>query len=147
MTAKIIVDTNVLVYSRDSSEPHKQEQAMDWMTHLWNTQADKLSYQVLQEFYITVTAKLQPGLDQEDARKHVRSLLAWQPIVVNERVLENAWLVQDNHEISWWDALVVSTAQLSDCRYLLTEDLQEHQEFENLQVVNPFHAEPASSAS
>ncbi|MEJ2392871.1 MAG: PIN domain-containing protein [Gammaproteobacteria bacterium] len=114
MTAKVFVDTNVLVYSRDASEPQKQELAMAWMAHLWRTRTGKLSYQVLQEFYLTVTAKLQPGLDTENARKDVRSLLAWQPIVVNERVLENAWLVQDGYQISWWDALIVSAAQLVD---------------------------------
>ena len=110
MTAKVFVDTNVLVYSRDASEPQKQELALAWMAHLWRTRTGKLSYQVLEEFYLTVTAKLQPGLDPEHARRDVRSLLAWQPIVVNERVLENAWLIQDSHQISWWDALVVSAA-------------------------------------
>jgi predicted nucleic acid-binding protein len=144
MTAKVFVDTNVLVYSRDASEPQKQEQAMTWMAHLWSTKMGNLSYQVLQEFYTTVTAKLQPGLDPEKARKDVRSLLVWHPIVVNDRVLENAWLIQDRFQISWWDALVVSAAQLSDCRYLLTEGLQEHQEFGSLLVTNPFHVDPAS---
>jgi len=144
MSAKVFVDTNVLVYSRDASEPQKQKQAMAWMAHLWNTKTGNLSYQVLQEFYVTVTAKLQPGLDPDNARKDVRTLLAWQPIVVNERVLENAWHVQDSHQIPWWDALVVSAAQLADCRYLLTEDLQENQEFGSLRVTNPFHVEPTS---
>jgi predicted nucleic acid-binding protein len=147
MNAKVFVDTNVLVYSRDASEPHKQEQAMAWMAHLWSTKTGNLSYQILQEFYITVTAKLQPGLDPENARKDVRSLLVWQPIVVNDRVLENAWLIQDLFQISWWDALVVSAAQLADCRYLLTEDLQENQEFGSLLVTNPFHVEPTSLKS
>jgi predicted nucleic acid-binding protein len=144
MTAKVFVDTNVLVYSRDASEPQKQELAMAWMVHLWSTRTGELSYQVLQEFYLTVTAKLQPGLDPENARRDVRSLLAWQPMVVNTRVLENAWLVQDSYQISWWDALVVSAAQLAGCRYLLTEDLQENQEYGNLRVINPFHVEPTS---
>jgi predicted nucleic acid-binding protein len=147
MTAKVFVDTNVLVYSRDTSEPQKQEQAMTWMAHLWSTKTGNLSYQVLQEFYTTVTAKLNPGLDPEKARKDVRSLLVWRPIVVNDRVLENAWLIQDRFQISWWDALIVSAAQLADCRYLLTEDLQENQEFGNLRVTNPFHVEPASLKS
>ena len=147
MTAKVFVDTNVLVYRRDASEPHKQEQAMAWMAHLWSTKTGKLSYQVLQEFYITVTSKLQPGLNPEDARKDIRSLLIWHPIVVNDRVLENAWIIQDRFQISWWDALVVSAAQLADCRYLLTENLQENQEFGSLRVANPFHMEPASLTS
>ena len=147
MTAKVFVDTNVLVYSRDASEPQKQELALAWMAHLWRTRTGKLSYQVLEEFYLTVTAKLQPGLNPVDARRDVRSLLAWQPIVVNARVLENAWLVQDSYQISWWDALVVSAAQLDDCRYLLTEDLPEKQKFGSLRVINPFHVEPTSLKS
>ena len=147
MTAKVFVDTNVLVYSRDASEPQKQELALAWMAHLWRTRTGKLSYQVLEEFYLTVTAKLQPGLNPVNARRDVRSLLAWQPIVVNARVLENAWLVQDSYQISWWDALVVSAAQLDDCRYLLTEDLPEKQKFGSLRVINPFHVEPTSLKS
>ena len=147
MTAKVFVDTNVLVYCRDASEAQKQELSMAWMAHLWRTRTGKLSYQILQEFYLTVTAKLQPGLDPENARKDVRSLLAWQPIVADEQVLENAWLVQDGYQISWWDALVVSAAQLGDCRYLLTEDLQEDQRFGSLRVINPFHVEPTSLKS
>jgi hypothetical protein len=31
----INVDTNVLVYSRDASEPQKEEQAMAWTAHLF----------------------------------------------------------------------------------------------------------------
>ena len=147
MNAKVFVDTNVLVYSRDASEPRKQQRAMAWMAHLWTTKTGNLSYQVLQEFYLTVTAKLQPGLDPEHARKDVRSLLVWHPIVINDRVLENAWLIQDRFQISWWDAMIVSAAQLADCRYLLTEDLQENQVFGSLLVTNPFHVEPTSLKS
>jgi predicted nucleic acid-binding protein len=147
MNAKVFVDTNILVYSRDASDPQKQAQAMAWLAHLWRTKTGNLSYQVLQEFYITVTTKLQPGLDPENARKDVRSLLVWNPIVVNERVLENAWHIQDRFQISLWDALVVSAAQLSDCRYLLTEDLQENQKFGSLRVANPFYVEPTSLKS
>lgn len=77
-------------------------------------------------------------------RKDVRALLAWRPIVVNDRVLENAWLIQDRCQLSWWDSLVVSAAKLADCRYLITEDLKEYQEFGKLRVTNPFHVDPAS---
>ena len=38
--------------------------------------------------------------------------------------------------------LIVSAAQVTDCRYLLTEDLQDAQMFGNLQVINPFHTAP-----
>jgi predicted nucleic acid-binding protein len=142
MAVKVFVDTNVLVYSRDASEPPKQAQAMDWLRYLWNTHAGRLSYQVLQEFYITVTEKLDPGLDRESARRDIRSLLPWRPIAVDNRVLDGAWHIQDRFGMSWWDALIVSAAQLSDCRYLLTEDLQAGQVFADLQIINPFQTVP-----
>ena len=142
MAVKVFVDTNVLVYSRDASEPPKQVQATAWMRHPWNIRADRLSFKVLREFYITVTEKLDPGLDRESARKDIRSLLPWRPISVDNRVFDGAWHIQDRFGLSWWDALVVSAAQMADCRYLLTEDLQDNQTFGNLQVVNPFHSAP-----
>jgi predicted nucleic acid-binding protein len=117
---------------------------MAWMTHLWKTQSGRLCYQVLQEFCLTVIEKLRPGLNSEEARRDVRSLLAWQPVAMDARVLEGAWLIQDQHQFSWWDALILSAAQVGECRNLLSEDLQGNQELGNLRVVNPFRKAPAS---
>ncbi len=147
MADSVFVDTNVLVYSRDASEPDKQELAMIWMDHLWRTRTGRLSFQVLQEFYVTVTDKLDPGLDRGSARKDINSFLAWHPVSVDSRVFHGVWHLQDRYGISWWDALIVSGAQIADCRYLLTEDFQEEQVFGNLRVVNPFHTDPESLKS
>jgi len=99
---------------------------------------------VLQEYYITVTEKLIPGLEKEYARNDVRSFFKWKPISIDARVIQGAWFIQDRYMISWWDALIVSAAQLSDCRYLLTEDFQKEREYGNLKVINPFHTPPSS---
>ena len=144
MTVRCFVDSNVLVYTRDASEPQKQKRAMAWMEHLWRTGAGRLSYQVLQEFYVTVTEKLRPGLDIGHARSDVQSLLTWHPVPIDSRVIEGAWLIQDRYRLSWWDALITSAAQISDCRYLISEDLQSDQEFGKVQVINPFLRSPAS---
>ena len=142
MTARVFVDTNVLVYARDASEPPKQKHAMAWMAYLWEQKTGRLSFQVLNEFYVTVTRKLQPGLEPQSAREDVRLLLAWQPIAVDARVVEGAWNIQDQYKLAWWDALVVSAAQLTDCRYLLTEDLQDNLRIGNVEVINPFRTSP-----
>jgi predicted nucleic acid-binding protein len=102
----------------------------------------RLGFQVLQEFYVTVTTKLVPGLSPELARLNVRQLLAWNPIAVNNRLLEEAWRLQDRFRLPWWDALIVAAAQVSDCRYLLSEDFQEGMEMGDLKVVNPFLHNP-----
>jgi len=144
MTVRTFIDTNILVYCRDASEPRKQVQAMTWMSHLWDTRIGRLSFQVLQEFYSTVTNKLTPGLDRQIARNDVRSLLSWNPIHIDERIVENAWFIQDRFQFSWWDALIVSAAQVGDCQYILTEDLQEEQVLGNVKVINPFQTSPDS---
>jgi predicted nucleic acid-binding protein len=142
MSVKVFVDTNILVYCRDASEPVKQAQALAWMAALWESRRGRLSFQVLQEFYLTVTAKLSPGLPRELARREVRNLTAWQPVAVDSRVLEEAWRLQDRYRFSWWDALIAAAARRADCRYLLSEDFQDHLEVVNLIVVNPFRTQP-----
>lgn len=144
MAARVFVDANVLVYGRDASESPKQALAMEWMAYLWSEKAGRLSFQVLAEFYVTVTTKLQPGLDLKRARDDVRALFAWRPIQIDARVVEGAWLIQDRYKFSWWDALIVSAAQVGGCRYLLSEDFQEHQSIGDLTVMNPFQNPPRS---
>jgi predicted nucleic acid-binding protein len=143
MTGPVFVDTNVLVYARDAAAGSKQRAAADWMRHLWTERAGRLSYQVLQEFYVTVTQKLSPGLEPADAREEVRALCAWDPVKLDARALEGAWHLQDRYALSWWDALIVAAAELAGCPYLLTEDLQSGQELGSLTVVDPFATSPA----
>jgi len=144
MAVNVFVDSNVLVYARDASEPEKHEKALAWIERLWRSGAGRLSFQVLQEFYITVTEKLKPGLNVAHARSDVRSLLTWRPIPLDGRVLEGAWSIQDRYRLSWWDALIVSAAQIGSCHYLLSEDFQEGQRFGSLRIVHPFRTAPSS---
>jgi predicted nucleic acid-binding protein len=146
MSVKVFVDTNVLVYCRDASEPEKQARAAAWMAGLWAKRAGCLSYQVLQEFYVTVTAKLAPGLAAEAARSDVRALLAWKPMLIDDRVIDGAWSLQDRHGFSWWDALIMAAALAGGCRYLLSEDFQSGMEVGDLRVVNPFQVAGAELA-
>ncbi len=140
MTGPVFVDTNVLVYERDSSEPRKQPRANAWVRYLWETRTGRLSYQVLQELYVTVVNKLDPGLPASEARRLVRDLVNWRPVQIDLRVLEGAWQAHDRYALSWWDALIVAAAQATDCRVLLTEDLQHGQRFDRVEVVNPFES-------
>ena len=142
MTATYFVDTNVLVYARDASEPTRQPRAKDWMDWLWQQHAGRLSIQVLQEYYQVVTRKLQPGLSRQLARDDVGDLLAWQPVSMNGAVIEQAWAVEDEYSLSWWDALIVGAARYEQCDYLLSEDMQEGQELGGPVVLNPFSTTP-----
>ncbi len=138
MTATVFVDTNVLVYRHDSSDPAKQSRADDWITFLVRRRSARISFQVLQELYATLTRKLRPGFDAGEARDIVRDLAVWRPVTVDLAILERSWLLQQRYSLSWWDALIVAAAQSSECRVLLTEDLQRGQTFGEVRVVDPF---------
>lgn len=142
MTAPVFVDTNVLIYALDSTEPKKQQAAKAWRINLWDSQTGRVSFQVLQEFYAQVTRKW-PSF-RALARAEVRDLLTWGPVPVDAVLLQRSWDVQDRYQLSFWDALIVAAAKVSACRYLLTEDLQDGQNLDGVLVVSPFTHEPAS---
>jgi predicted nucleic acid-binding protein len=144
MSATVFVDTNVLVYARDGTEADKQRRAVEWMALLWELRLGRLSVQVLQEYYVTVTRKLDPPRPVEDAREDVIALSAWNPLAVDLPVMERAWLIQDRHGFAWWDSLIVAAALVGRCRYLLSEDLQDTQELGGLTIINPFTHSPDS---
>jgi len=60
MNATSFVDTNVLVYSRDANAGDKQVRALAWLERLWKGRSGRLSYQVLNEYYVITTRKLNP---------------------------------------------------------------------------------------
>lgn len=142
MSALVFVDTNVLVYERDTRDARKQEAARAWMEHAWESRTGRLSVQVLTEFYATVTRKLKPGMAPAAAQKHARALAAWRPVALDLLLLENAWEQQARYQAAFWDALIVAAAKTARCRYLLSEDFQAGQDFDGLEVVSPFAATP-----
>ena len=138
MIVPVFVDTNVIVYRFDTTDPRKQLRAADWFTLLWNRRSGRVSFQVLQETYAVLTRKLKPTMAAADAQRIVRGLAAWQPVMLELRILERAWLLQERHLLSWWDALIVAAAQACGCNILLTEDMQHGYVFDGVRVVDPF---------
>ena len=140
MIGPVFVDTNVFVYLHDDSEPEKKTRADEWISLLVRDRSGRVSFQVLQELYSTLTSKRRLNVDVAEARIIVRELAVWQPIAVDLAMLNRAWALQDRFPLSWWDALIIAATQTCECKVLLTEDLQDGQEFGAVQVVNPFVA-------
>jgi predicted nucleic acid-binding protein len=142
MTAPVFVDTNVFLCALDRADLNKQVAARAWREELWKTRLGRISFQVLQEFYVKATQKWPAGRDK--ARAEVKDLLSWRPVAVDASILERGWKLQDRYQLSFWDALIVSAAKSIDCRYLLTEDLQANQDLDGIIVISPFLTDPAS---
>jgi len=144
MSGTVFVDANVLVYVRDRAEEEKQRRAAEWLAALWEARLGRLSIQVLQEYYVTVTRKLDPPRSAEEAREDVLALAAWRPVTLDVATIERGWDLQDRFGFSWWDALVVAAAVAGRCGYLLTEDLQDGQVVDGIRILDPFRHDPDS---
>jgi len=136
MSAPVFVDSNVLVYWVDGSDPAKQQRASLWIEELWKARSGRISFQVLQEFFFAATKRKPEAV--EKIRAEVRHLLAWHPVSIDPPLLEHAWKIQDRYRFSFWDSLIVAAAKAASCRWLLTEDLQPGQNLDGIIVVNPF---------
>lgn len=139
----VFVDTNVLVYAEDRADPHKHGAARAWLRELWLRRCGRLSTQVLNEFYVSVTRKISPAMPAGDARAEVRRFQQWQPWAPDHATVEAAWAVETRFRLHYWDALMVAAAQQQGCTYLLSEDLQHEQWLDNVRVINPFVADPS----
>jgi predicted nucleic acid-binding protein len=139
MSAPIFVDTNVLISAIDSTNARKQKAAFRWREVLWKSRRGRISFQVVQEFYVNVIRKWPSARDE--AQAEVRDLMAWTPIAPDRVMIERAWKFQDRYQLSFWDALIVAAAKSSACGYLLTEDMQANQDLDGILVVNPFMPE------
>jgi predicted nucleic acid-binding protein len=142
MTAPVFVDSNVFLYAVDDADPRKQHVARDWRAELWKSRLGRVSFQVLNEFYVNAV-RLKPTASDE-ARAEVRDLMAWNPIAVDATVIESAWKLQDLYQLPYWDSLIVAAAKVAACGFLLTEDLQNGQKLDGVEVVNPFLHKPKS---
>jgi predicted nucleic acid-binding protein len=142
MTANCFVDSNVLVYARDLTERGKQERATLWIEALGTIGVGRLSYQVLIEAYAALTRPGKLRLETPAARTYISNFQHWRPVATDANVIAAAWNVQDRFGFNWWDCLIVASARVAACDYLLTEDLQHHQDLDGLLVINPFETAP-----
>ncbi len=135
---RTFVDTNVLVYAYDADAGAKHERAQSQLQALWEDESGLMSTQVLQEFYVTVTRKLSRPLPRRTAREVVDTYRAWPVHRPDVDDVIAASQLEEPHQLSFWDALIVVSAARSGAHSLLTEDLQDGQRFDGLVVVSPF---------
>ena len=138
MTALVFVDTNILLYAVDTRDRLKHDSARDWMTQLWRTRSGRTSVQVLNEFFVNATRRLEPGLTAEQAWQQIVALRSWAPQPMDTQTLELGFNLHTRYKLSWWDSLIVAAANLQGCSLLLTEDLQPQAVYAGVTVCSPF---------
>ena len=133
---RVALDTNVLAYAEGLGDDVRCQLASDLIAKL-NPINSLVPVQVLGELSRVLTSKLKRS--SADARE---LLLSWSDAVV---VADTTWTAFQSamdltvdHQISMWDALIMSVAAENKCRLLISEDLQNGFTWRGVTVVNPF---------
>lgn len=138
MTDVIFVDTNILIYAHDRSAGEKRERAAQALERLWDDQTGRLSVQVLQEFYVTVTQKL--ATTRAAAREIIRTYTPWVHHPTTPLTILRASEIAELSQLSFWDALIVASAEEAGASRLYTEDLNAGQVIVGVKIINPLVA-------
>jgi predicted nucleic acid-binding protein len=135
---KIFIDTNVLVYAHDSDAGARHAAAKTLLARLWDNRNGSLSTQVLQEFYAVATRKFKPPMPRAKARAIVAAYGEWCDVATEPQLIVAASRLEEEHTLSFWDALIVQAAIHAGADRLVSEDLQSGRRSGALTIENPF---------
>lgn len=136
---RFFLDTNVLIYSFDERSKSKQKRAADLIETALTTHLGVISYQVVQEFLNAASRKFADALSRDELRVYLeRVLMPLCEVFPDSRLYSQALSISTDMRVSFYDALIVSSALVADCRILWTEDLQDGRKIGDLQIRDPF---------
>ncbi|HSY90596.1 MAG TPA: PIN domain-containing protein [Candidatus Binatus sp.] len=137
MPARSFFDTNVLIYADDQAAPAKQKRALELVAEHRRAKTGVVSLQVLQEYFVTITRKLQ--VDVRIARRKIELLAEFDVAAPEVADILAAIDLHRLHGFSFWDCLILRAAKQAGCTVLLSEDMQDTRDIDGVRIVNPFH--------
>ena len=130
-------DTNVLLYaiSRDPAEQDKAKCASDILAG----RDLALSVQVLQEFYVQATRASRPdAIGHSQAVRLIESFQRFPVQDLTSGIMMAALDARRRFQLSSWDAAIIEAARAMGCTQVLSEDLNDGQDYGGVRVTNPF---------
>lgn len=139
MSDRFFADTNLLVYAYDRTAGSKHHLVVKFFHELLATTAGVLSTQVLQELAVSLQRKVAAPMSPSEVSSILTELQQdWEIFINVPATILNALRLEDSFQISFWDALILSSAQSASATILYTEDLNHGQLYGGVRVLNPF---------
>ena len=132
---KIFIDTNILVYSLDQFDPKKRKKCRELLKTLTGELRGVISTQVMQEFFVTATSKL--NADVLIVKDILHSFERFETIIITPPIIKEAIDCSIINKLSFWDALIVIAAESAKCEKLWSEDLNDGQVIRGVRIENP----------
>ena len=129
---KAFIDTNILLYllSEDSNKADRAETIV--------RAGGTISVQVLNELASVTHRKLaMPWVEINELLSLIKSLCSIEPLTIETH--DRGLFVAERYKLSVYDAMIVATALLGECKTLYSEDMQDGLLIDNqLRICNPF---------
>jgi predicted nucleic acid-binding protein len=139
MRDKFFLDTNILVYSFDGSQPEKRKISRNLIKKGLDERYGCISYQVIQEFLNVATRKFSVPLSYQDSRIFLTTVL--DPlcnVYASIDLYHSALEIGERWQYKFYDSLIIAAALQNKCEILYSEDLQDGQMIQELKITNPF---------
>src|ERR1700722_4722774 len=137
-----LVDTNILVYRSDASDPIKRDMARDLLRNGSAKHELLIPHQALFEFVNVVTRRRgvrDPLLPREEAWRQAEDYINEFPVLYpNESVFRTALLGMAAYRLPWYDAHLWAYAEHYGVPELLSEDFEHGRWYGTVRVRNPF---------
>jgi len=136
----IAIDTNVLIYRFDRSEPVKQTIAKELLGTLAKEKNTVLLWQVAGELLSQLCYwEHQNLIERSDIEKILRDVRMLFPLAMpTPMCLDRAMELRVRHSLSHWDSMLVAACLESAITTLYSEDMGSPRKIESLQLENPF---------
>ncbi len=89
-------------------------------------------------FYVNVTQKVAEPFMSDSAAKIITDLAEWEVHRPAAGDILDAIRLQVRYRLSFWDAMIVNSANRLGCDILWSEDFNSGQQYEGVQAINPF---------
>jgi predicted nucleic acid-binding protein len=135
------LDSNIFIYLFDETAQDKREIAQNIILGALENKSACISFQVIQETLHVLTRKIATPVKLDDAKAFLQQVL--EPLCKvspSTALYIKALTLQNQFRFGFYDSVIVAAALQAGCSQLLTEDLQDGQFIEDLQIVNPFRA-------
>lgn len=136
MGTRSFIDTNILIYAEANDLPEKQRTALKLLKLLFEEGCGVISTQVLQEYCNIAIKKLK--LPASHVRAQLELFEQFEVLQVTPAIIHAGLDLQQTRSLSFYDAIIVASAQTAGCAVLLSEDLNAGESIGGVRIINPF---------
>ena len=136
IVSKVFIDTNILVYTLNSTDSYKQTKAREIMEKVVDFHQPVISTQVLKEFYVVATTKLKA--DRIIVKNIIHNFCNIEIVQNDLELIEQAIDISVISQLSFWDSLIIAAAEKAKCEFIISEDLNPGQTYRGVMVIDPF---------